>query len=61
MTRSSSLQMRFGRQKFSLPNTSSSKLPHEVHVLIADLHEDGAGLGEEVAGDGESVAEVGEV
>ena len=32
-----------------------------MHVLIADLHEDAAGLGEQVAGDDEPVAQVGQV
>ena len=32
-----------------------------MHIFIADLDEDGAGVGEEVAGGGEPVAEVGEV
>ena len=32
-----------------------------MHILIADLHEDGAGVGEQIAGDGEAVAEVSEV
>jgi hypothetical protein len=32
-----------------------------VHILIADLHEDRAGLGEQIAGDGQPVAQVGEV
>jgi hypothetical protein len=32
-----------------------------MHVLVADLDEDAAGLGEQVAGGGEAVAEVAEV
>ena len=32
-----------------------------LHIVIADLDEDRAGVGEEVAGDGEAVAQVGEV
>ena len=32
-----------------------------MHIFIADLHEDRAGIGEQIAGDGEAVAEVGEV
>ena len=32
-----------------------------MDVLIADLHEDRAGLGEQIAGDGEPVAQVGQV
>ena len=35
--------------------------PDAMHILIADLHEDGAGVGEQIAGDGEPVAQVGEV
>ncbi len=34
---------------------------HEVHVLVADLHEDAAALGEELARDRQAVAQVGEV
>ena len=32
-----------------------------MHILIADLDEDAAGLGEQLAGDDEPVAQVGEV
>jgi hypothetical protein len=34
---------------------------HSMHILIANLHEDGAGIREEIAGNGEAVAEVGQV
>ena len=34
---------------------------YAVHVLVADLDEDRAGVREQVAGDGEAVAQVGEV
>ena len=32
-----------------------------MHVLVADLHEDAAGLGEQLAGDDQPVAQVGQV
>ena len=35
--------------------------PNPVHIFIANLHKDGAGIGEEIAGDGESIPQVGEV
>ena len=32
-----------------------------MHILIADLHEDRAGIGKQIARDGEPVAQVGEI
>ena len=49
------------RDEIVFPKHLIHHRPDAMDILIADLHEDGAGLGEQIAGDGEPVAQVGEV
>ena len=47
--------------KFVITEHLVHQRPDAMHIFVADLDEDGAGVGEQIAGDGEAVAKVGEV
>ena len=49
------------RNEVLAPEHLVQHAPHEMHILIPDLHEDAAGFGEQFAGDDEPVAQIGQV
>ena len=49
------------RDEILAPKHLIQHAPHQMHILVADLHEDAAGLGQQIAGDDKPVAQIGQI